>query len=155
MDNELSEKFVNQLVKILNDRSCFSHKREKEVVRLLVDSFLEFAREKGFGSRVEARGMREGLGALSGSPSDSYVVQGNDDLEMNPFEHALEIWLVPAQNKIQLTIQDERLEVGQKLATLISAAGVNVHFLTARQYKNQTAEIFNEDLWELSRECRH
>jgi len=42
MENDSSEKFVNQLVEILNDRSCFSHEREKEVVSLLVDSFLEY-----------------------------------------------------------------------------------------------------------------
>jgi hypothetical protein len=155
MENDSFEKFVKQLLEILNDWTVFTNEREVEAETILVNSFLEFAKEKGFGTKVEARGMRAGLGALCGHAPDSYLVHGNDDLEKDPLNRALEIWLIPAEKKIQLTIQDERLEIGKKLEKLIREAGVKIHFSTARQHKRALAEFFNNDFWELSKDCRH
>jgi hypothetical protein len=135
-----AEFFAKKIVEVLNDRHAFTNKKEAEIKEALISVYREFAREHGFEVlNVEARGMREGLGALCNCPPEDYLVKGGD-------QPMLEIWIGFSWEdrykrfsfkRVIIRVEDSHFKAGEELKRQISLVDGNIKILIegAKQHR--------------------
>ncbi len=152
MQTNTLEALVKLIVEILNDQTAFTNKSEVRVETALADAYRAFAEEHGFSLDVVAKGMREGFGAFCGYPPEDYLVRENNGPK-------LEIWISRRWseqkqvrvNTVLMAIQDERLDLGQRIENLLKASDIETRLIGSKERKREVGIASDQLMADLDR----